>query len=101
MGRNILNERKKKKIIAIELAILLLVSIIVVYINLDKLENVYSQPAVVTSQDDSSEQDKVLDSIAENVTEMFQQLDESLVLGYLEKLMIKLSHYIKLHIRHN
>jgi len=86
---NNLQENTKKKILAIELAILVVLSTVIVSINLDKLENVFSQPEKDVSdisQDVYSNEDEILQSTNENVIELIQQLDESLILGYLEKI---------------
>ncbi len=64
---------------------LVLVSTVVVYVNLDKLENIFSQTGTIVSQDDTSKQEEV-DPITEKVTELIQQLDESMLLGYLQKI---------------
>ena len=86
-GRVNLDERTKKKFIAIELVILLLVSTSVVYINLDKIGNIFWEPEPAEYEDDSLEEIDVLDPITENVIEMLLQLDVSVVHDYLKELV--------------
>jgi len=84
---NNLQESTKKRIIAIELIILVLLSTVIIFINQNKFGNVFSQPEPDTSQDDSFKEDEGMDLTTENVIEMIPQLDESLILGYIEKLV--------------
>ncbi|MCK4902567.1 MAG: hypothetical protein KAS76_04345, partial [Thermoplasmatales archaeon] len=83
-GNNLL-ESTKKKIIAIELVTLVLLSAVIVFINQDNFGNIFSQSEPDTLQDDSFEEDDIIDLTNENVIEMIQQLDESMILGYIEK----------------
>lgn len=85
-GNNLL-ESTKKKIIAIELVTLVLLSAVIVFINQDNFGNIFSQSEPDTLQDDSFEEDDIIDLTNENVIEMIQQLDESMILGYIEKLV--------------
>jgi len=79
-----LRESNKKIIIAIEIVILIILSSLLVIANLDKFENNFSQS--LPPRDDSIKENELMDPITENVIEMIPQIEESTLLGYLQKL---------------
>ena len=78
-----MNEVAKKKVKAI--VIVFLVSSIVIYVVLDRLK-VFSTPSKPVIEQNKSSEKAVLSPTAIKVTEMMQQLDESLIRDYIEKL---------------
>jgi len=75
------NKATKKKVMAIVIVFLLVVSSIAIYVILDGLK---VSPEPVIEEDESSEE--VVDPTTIKVTELMQQLDESTIRGYIEKL---------------
>jgi len=80
-----MNKATKKKVMAIVIVFLVVVSSIAIYVALDKLEFFNKPSEPVIEQDEPSEE--VLDPTTIKVTELMQQLDESLMKGYIEKLV--------------
>lgn len=77
--------KTKKKIIAIELVILFLISILTVLLNLDKLKNLFQKNIIIVSEEEISKQKE--DNISEKITDLIQQLDEKMLLNYLKKII--------------
>jgi len=73
----------KKKIIAIELVILIVASTTLAYIYLSNF-GTDSQKDITISQEDTLEEE--LDPTTEKVKELLQQLDESMIREHIEKL---------------
>ena len=80
-----MNEGTKKKVTAIVIVFLVIVSSIAIYVILDKLEFFNKPSKPVIEQNESSEKE-VLSPTAIKVTGMMRQLDESMIKGYIEKL---------------
>ena len=81
-----MNEVNKKKIIAVAIVFLVVVSAVMVYVVLDSLE-VFNPPSSEPIVEEKlPEEEEVLDPIAVKVMGMMQQLDEPMIRGYIEKI---------------
>jgi hypothetical protein len=80
-----MNEANKRKILALTIMFLIIVSSVVVYVVLDGIDffDQTTEPIV----EEELPEEEVLDPIAIKVMDMMQQLDESLIRGYIEKLV--------------
>jgi hypothetical protein len=80
-----MNEVAKKKVKAIVIVFLVVVSSIAIYVVLDRL-NIFSSPSKPVMEQNESLEEEVLNPTAIKVTELMQQLDESMIRSYIEKL---------------
>jgi hypothetical protein len=85
-----MGEDNNTKILALIIALLVIVSSVVVYIILDR-SDFFDQTTEPIVEEEAPEEE-VLDPIAIKVIDMMQQLDESLIRGYIEKLVSFGSH---------
>jgi hypothetical protein len=81
-----MKETTKKKIIAIELVFLLLLTIMVGYIAYNKFQNIPSQPFKDITKHKNYKEEKVY-SLTENITKMILQTKESILSNYLKKIV--------------
>ena len=82
---NFMREITKKRILAVEIVLLFVVSSVAVYIVLDRLD-FFGKPSEPIVEDEIPEEEDALDPIAIKVIDMMRQIDESLIRGHIEKL---------------
>jgi hypothetical protein len=75
-------ESTKKKVMVVEIVLLLVIPSIAVFIYLDNFDN----NLLETAPEETDEQNEELDSTAERVANMVSQLDESMIIDYISKL---------------
>jgi len=76
---------EKKKITAILLALLIVISSIAVIVNIDKLEGLFTDPEPI-KQEIVPEETSELDPNTKLVGKLIEQLDEEMMRGYIEKI---------------